>query len=366
MTEGTTGLAALAPTLMSMPEPSLRPLSGTPHQLIGLLRDWLAAPDPVDPLVVTTSGSTGHPKAVQLSRSALVASARATDDRLAGPGQWLLDLPPTYVAGLQVLVRSLLAGHEPVVAADFDSFGSAVDALSADVRYVSLVPTQLHRLVASQSLDLLRGFDTVLLGGAAIPNRLTDAAREAGVRVVRTYGMSETSGGCVYDGVALDGVSVRIGSDRRVHLAGPVLFDGYVGDAAGTEAVLRDGWFATSDLGELDSAGQLRLIGRLDDVVVSGGLNVPLPAVTEALRGCSAVQDAVAVGVDDDEWGTRVVACVVAHGGSRVALDELRDAVRAAGLPRGWAPRQVVALDALPLLSNGKVDRVALRTLAAG
>lgn len=348
-----------------MPEPSLRPLSGTPHALIGLLRDWLAAPEPVEPLVVETSGSTGSPKGVRLSRSAIVASARATEQRLAGPGQWLLDLPPTYVAGLQVLVRSLLAGHEPVVADDFDSFPSAVDALSADVRYVSLVPTQLHRLVTSESLDVLRGFDTVLLGGAAIPERLLQAAREAEVRVVRTYGMSETCGGCVYDGVPLDGVAVSLGADRRVHLAGPVLFDGYAGDPVGTEEVLRDGWFATSDLGELLPDGRLRLIGRIDDVVISGGVNVPLPAVTEALGACADVRDAAAVGVDDDEWGTRVVACVVARDEAPVGLDVLRSAVEAAGLPRSWAPRQVVALDALPLLDNGKVDRAALRELAA-
>lgn len=347
-----------------MPEPSLRPLSGTPHQLVELLRDWLAHPGPVEPLVVSTSGSTGLPKAARLSRSAITASARATERRLAGPGQWLLDLPPTYVAGLQVLARSLLAGHEPVVADDHDSFGAAVDALSAGVRYVSLVPTQLHRLVVSDSLDLLRGFDTVLLGGAAIPARLVDAARAAGVRVVRTYGMSETCGGCVYDGVPLDGVAVRLGDDRRVQLSGPVLFDGYDGDPAATDAVLRDGWFATSDLGELLPDGRLRLIGRVDDVVISGGVNVPLPAVTEALSACSAVREAVAVGVDDDEWGTRVVACVVPHDGVAVRLDELRSAVEEAGLPRGWAPRQLVTLEAMPLLGNGKVDRLALRTRA--
>lgn len=353
-------------SLVAMSDPSLRPLSGTPHELIALLQEWLAQPGPVDPLIVETSGSTGSPKGVRLSRSALVASARATEQRLAGPGQWLLDLPPTYVAGLQVLVRSLLADHRPVVAADFDSFASAVGALSADVRYVSLVPTQLHRLVESGSVEVLRGFDTVLLGGAAIPERLLRAARDAGVRVVRTYGMSETCGGCVYDGVPLDGVEVRIGADRRVHLAGPVLFDGYADDPEATEAVLRDGWFATSDLGELSPDGRLRLIGRMDDVVISGGVNVPLPAVTEALGACPEVRDAIAVGVDDDEWGTRVVACVVAHEDARVELDALRSAVEDAGLPRAWAPRQVVTLDALPLLDTGKVDRVALRTLAAG
>lgn len=347
-----------------MTEPSLQPVAGTPRQLIELFRDWLASPEPVAPLTVATSGSTGRPKGVVLSREAVVASARATHDRLGGPGQWLLDLPPAYVAGLQVVVRSLLAGQEPVVASDHDSFGAAVEALSAEVRYVSLVPTQLHRMVESGDVGLLRAFDAVLLGGAASPAPLVDAARAAGVRVVRTYGMSETSGGCVYDGVPLDGVSVRIGDDRRVHLAGPTLFDGYADDPAATDAVLRDRWFATSDLGELDAGGRLRIIGRIDDVVVSGGVNVPLPAVAEALRRCPGLRDVAVVGVDDAEWGTRVVACVVAD--RPVVLEDVREAVAGDGLPRTWAPRQLVVVDTMPLLSNGKVDRMALRALATG
>ena len=345
-----------------MSEPSLRPVAGTPRQVVALLRDWLAEPDPVEPLAIATSGSTGAPKHVLLSRSAVVASATATHHRLGGRGQWLLDLPPTYVAGLQVIVRSLLAGREPVVADDHDSFRSAVAALTSGVRYVSLVPTQLHRLVDSGEVGVLRSFDAVLLGGAASPPSLVDAARGAGIRVVRTYGMSETSGGCVYDGRPLDGVSVRIGDDRRVHLAGPMLFDGYAGDGAATREVLHDGWFATSDLGELNDDGTLRIIGRVDDVIISGGVNIPLPAVTEVLRSYNAVREAVVVGVDDDEWGTRVVACVVSD--ESVDLESVRGMVERAGLPRAWGPRQLVVLDAMPLLSNGKVDRLALRTHA--
>ncbi|UPK75806.1 AMP-binding protein [Nocardioidaceae bacterium SCSIO 66511] len=345
-----------------MTEPSLRPLTGTPRELIGLLRDWLEGPEPAEPVIVSTSGSTGQPKNVALSRAAVVASARATDDRLAGPGQWLLDLPATYVAGLQVVVRSLLAGYEPVVAAEHPTFADAVAALSAEVRYLSLVPTQLHRLATSGELRLLRGFDAVLLGGSAASPALLTEARSAGVRVVRTYGMSETSGGCVYDGKPLDGVTVRIGDDRRVYLAGPMRFDGYVDDPAATDAVLDGGWFATSDLGEVDADGTLRIIGRIDDVVVSGGVNVPLPAVTEAVRAYPSVVDAAVVGVDDDEWGTRVVACVVAA--DAIDLASVRDAVQSAGLPRTWAPRQLVVLDSMPLLANGKVDRLALRAVA--
>src|SRR5699024_5903989 len=148
------------------------------------------------------------------------------------------------------LVRSLLAGYEPVIASEHESLCAAIAAMTADVRYVSLVPTQLHRLVEAGDVGQLRDFDTVLLGGAASSPALVDAARSAGVRVVRTYGMSETCGGCVYDGMPLDGVDLRIGDDKRVYLRGPMLFDGYEGDTAATHEVLRDGWFATSDLGE--------------------------------------------------------------------------------------------------------------------
>src|SRR5690625_4008389 len=132
-----------------------------------------------------------------------------------------------------------------------------------------------------------------------------------------------------------------------------MLFDRYDGEPTRTAAVLQDGWFATGDLGEIDADGRLRIIGRADDVVVSGGVNIGLTAVGEALRSCPGVQDVVAVGVDDAEWGTRVVACVV--GEARLAV--LRDTVEAAGLPRTWAPQQVVTLPVLPMLANGKVDR---------
>jgi len=175
--------------------------------------------------------------------------------------------------------------------------------------------------------------------------------------------MSETCGGCVYDGVPLDGVRMRIGDDHQVHLAGPVLFDGY-GDPDDPTNVLVDGWFATADLGEIDADGRLRITGRSDDVITSGGVNIALPTVTEALRSHQGVGDAVAVGVPDDEWGSRVVAYLVPADAvclDGLRLDDVRDAVEASGLPRTWAPREVVLVDAIPLLPSGKVDRRALQ-----
>lgn len=334
----------------------LCPVSGEAPELIDLLRPWVA--DGGAPIVIRTSGSSGKPKDVVLSHRAVLASAAATHDRLGGPGQWLLALPPTGVAGLQVLVRSILAGEEPLLAADHPSLAVALAAMTGPRQYASLVPTQLHRLAAAGELDVLAGLDALLVGGASSSPALLAQARAAGVNVVRTYGMSETCGGCVYDGVPLEGVRIRIGDDRQIHLAGPMLFNGYgqSGDTA-----LTDGWFATADLGQFDPDGRLRVLGRNDDVVISGGVNVSLPAVTEALRSIPSVRDAYAVAVDDSEWGQRVVGCLVGEA----APEAVKAAVDAAGLPPTWVPRQLLVLEAMPLLDGGKVDRVALRALAA-
>jgi o-succinylbenzoate---CoA ligase len=339
---------------------SLRPVAGAPRELLRRLRPWWDAPD--GPLVMSTSGSTGSPKRVVLSREALAASATATAARLGGPGQWLLDLPVDRIAGLQVLLRSIAAGTEPVVASEHPTYEAAVAAIDADRAYTAVVPTQLQRLAASGRLSLLRRFDAVLVGGAAVHADLMRCCADEGIHVVRTYGMTETCGGCVYDGVPLDGVGVRIAIDGRVHLAGPVLFDGYEDDAEATARALVDGWFVTEDLGRLDDDGRLVVLGRVDDVVMSGGVNVPLPAVTDELLALDGVSDAVAIGLPDDEWGTRVVACL-ACAGPTPPLAEVRDHV-ATRLPREWAPRAVLRVDAIPRLSGGKIDRIALRQLA--
>jgi O-succinylbenzoic acid--CoA ligase len=334
---------------------SLRPVAGTAAEILALLRDWDAADDPA-PLSVETSGSTGTPKRVLLSRSAMRASADATHARLGGPGQWLLNLPPAYVAGLQVLFRSVRAGTEPVVQAG--SFEDAAAAMTGPRRYVSLVPTQLLRLLDG---DALRGFDTVLVGGARLDPALRARALGAGVRVVATYGMSETCGGCVYDGRPLDGVAVKVGADARVRIGGPVVFTGYDGQPGLTAQAKEGDWFVTQDLGRIDHDGLLEVTGRVDDVVVSGGVNVPTPAVAARLRAHPGVRDAEVVGLPDEEWGQLVVAVLVGD----LPLDDVRAWV-AAEHPRAWAPRRVVHVDALPLLANGKVDRLGVERLAAG
>lgn len=337
---------------------SLRPVSGTAEGILARLREWDAAADPA-PLVVATSGSTGRPKRVVLSRDAMRASALATQERLGGPGQWVLDLPPAYVAGVQVLYRSVVAGTEPV---RHDGDWEETVARIRGRGYVSLVPTQLVRLLRDDgtcpALDALTRMDAVLVGGGPLDPRVRAEAERAGVRVVQTYGMSETCGGCVYDGRPLDGVELRIGDGDEVQLRGPVLFDGYEGEPERTAAAYDDGWFRTDDLGALAADGRLRVLGRADDVVISGGVKVPARAVATAVAADAAVVDVEVVGVPDEEWGELVTAVVEAR--DPISLDGVRDLVE----PRAWAPRRLVVLRELPRLPNGKPDRLAIRELA--
>lgn len=338
---------------------SLDPVSGPAAGVIDALRDWLD--HGVDPLVIATSGSTGTPKHVVLPRKAVLSSARATHRRLGGPGQWLLALPVTGIAGVQVVVRSLLAGYEPVLLSDSSSFGAAWRSMVAPRAYASLVPTQLHRMASAGTLEQLAGLDALLIGGAAVDADLLERARAAGVRIVRTYGMSETCGGCVYDGVPLDGVQVEIDHAGQVLLRGDVLFAGYR-DHQETSQVLRDGWLCTGDLGYIDN-GRLEVMGRADDVVVSGGINVPTASVRDAVRQLDGVHQVEVLGVPDAEWGTKVVAFIVPRDAvclDGLRLDQVRDAVEEDGLPREWAPKSVVFCDSFPLLDGGKVDRQAL------
>lgn len=325
-------------------------------------------------LVVRTSGSTGEARGVRLGAAALRASARATADRLAGHGRWLLTLPVHHVAGAQVLVRSVLAGTVPVLVEPGPfrppAFVRAAASLPGDgPRYVSLVPTQLVRLLGDPAAtEALRGFDAVLLGGAATAGDLLARAKAAGVAVVTTYGMSETCGGCVYDGVPLDGVRVALDDDGRVLLSGPVLADGYLDrpDLDAATFVEREGarWLRTTDAGKWDD-GRLTVLGRLDDVLVTGGVKVAPAAVEEALAALPAVAEVCVVGIDDAEWGQAVVAVVVPRDGAAPpTLEQLRAAAAARSGPAS-APRHLLTVDSLPLRGPGKVDRARVGALAA-
>lgn len=372
-------------------------------------------------MVLRTSGSTtGAGKLVGVSMDALVASARATHKRLGGPGIWVLALPAYHAAGVQVLVRAAVAGthvfnaykeggFDPqhlaqvidaacVAAADCDadsSFdddavsscaggagGEAEGALAADDSgracpvYTSLVPTQLRRALDDEQLrGALARLDAVLIGGAAADAQLLEQAKAAGIRVVTTYGMSETCGGCVYDGQPLPGVSMDVDqATGAIWLSGPMLATGYLGDEERTrrcfvsrpqagEPARR--WFITSDRGHIVD-GRLQVLGRLDDVIISGGIKVE-PGPIEALLALNPlVSECAVVGLPDLQWGQVVTAVVVPAsmpGLGRVDEGAILAQIRVyleQKLSGAQCPKQVLLADALPYKGIGKVDRRAL------
>ncbi|WP_414689023.1 o-succinylbenzoate--CoA ligase [Mycobacterium sp.] len=350
-----------APALVPVPD-------GVDRAVLSALRVGEAIDDDVA-LVVTTSGTTGAPKGALLTADALTASAVATHDRLGGPGHWLLALPPYHIAGVQVLVRSLLADTVPVeldVSTGFDvkQLRSAVDELDAGRRYTALVATQLAKALDDPAAKAaLADLDAVLIGGGPAPLAVLDAAASAGVNVVRTYGMSETAGGCVYDGVPLDDVKVRVAADGRIALGGPTLAKGYR-NPPDPDPFDEPGWFRTDDIGALDDSGVLSVLGRVDDAISTGGLTVLPQLVEAALRTHPAVADCAVFGLADERLGQRVVAAVVvANECDAPSLDTLRTHVIRT-LDHTAAPRELHIVDALPMRGIGKVDRSALVRIA--
>jgi O-succinylbenzoic acid--CoA ligase len=313
-------------------------------------------------VVVSTSGTTGTPKGAMLTAAALTASAAATHYRLGGPGRWLLALSASHVAGLQVLVRSVVAGSTPVVIPPSFSaaeLSSSIDVLGAGRRYTSLVAVQLEKALRDpSSAAALAQLDAVLIGGGPMPAGLAEKAAAAGVRVVRTYGMSETSGGCVYDGVPLDGVRVRI-DDGRIVLGGRTLAKGYR-NPVDPDPFAEPGWFRTDDVGVLGESGRLTVLGRMDDAISTGGLTVLPQLVEAAVATHPAVAECAVFGVADDRLGQRVVAAVVPSPGRPApAVEELRAHV-ASTLDATAAPREIHVVEELPRRGIGKVDRRAL------
>jgi O-succinylbenzoic acid--CoA ligase len=325
-------------------------------------------------VVVATSGTSGAPKAVAVSSRALLSSAAATENALGGPGEWVLALPGHYIAGVQVVVRALAADTEPmpIAAGPFtaQAFAEAVVALRPDRRhYTALVPTQLHRVVeAAEAGDAavrraVRALDAVLIGGGRLAAGLAERAEATGVPVRRTYGASETAGGCVYDGVPLAGVEVRV-VDGEVQLGGPMLAEGYLGQPDRTAAAFLaepgKRWYRTGDAGEWDGR-RLSITGRLDDVVITGGEKVSLGLVERAVQALPGLEDALVVRGTDPEWGDVPVVVTT----SAADLLAVREAV-AAAVGRAAAPRRLVVVPEIPLLPSGKPDRRALAALAAG
>jgi o-succinylbenzoate---CoA ligase len=345
-------------------EPALLPVPGADPRQSELLQTALRAGDEIDDdvaLVVSTSGTTGTPKGAMLTAAALIASATATHERLGGPGTWLLALPPYHVAGLQVVIRSVLAGTVPVeldVSAGFDTTAlpDAVAAMGSGRRYTSLVATQLAKaLLDPAATAALAQLDTVLLGGGPAPLPVLEGAAAAGISVVRTYGSSETAGGCVYDGTPLPGVRVRI-DDGRIILGGPTLAKGYRNPAT-PDPFAEPGWFRTDDAGVVDD-GVLRVVGRIDEAISTGGLTILPQPVEAVLLTHPAITDCAIFGVADDRLGQRVAAAIVVSGPAP-SLAELRQHV-ALSLDATAAPRQLHVVDELPRRGIGKLDRRAL------
>lgn len=302
--------------------------------------------DAGDALVVATSGTTGAPRGVVLTHDGVMASARATSDRIGvtADDTWLACLPLSHVGGLSVVTRAMVTNTGLVVHDGFDA-DSVARAARDGASLVSLVATALRRIDPSL-------FRSIVLGGAHPP-------RDLPANVFTTYGMTETGSGVVYDGVPLDGVEVRVDERGEIHLRGPMLLRCY---RDGTVPLV-DGWLATGDLGEVGGDGRLIVHGRREELIVSGGENV-WPATVEAVLAKHPGVGAVAVvGRADAEWGQRVVAWVVpARPGAPPTLDALRGWC-AETLPAFMAPKELHIVGALPVTGSGKVRKHELDTV---
>ena len=405
-----------------------------PHTMLGAFEQLLggyaadAGAEPIA-LVVGTSGSTGTPKRTALTARALAASAAATenffDSNSDTASQWLLALPAHYIAGAQVLARSVLAGTAPVIARSVtdpvhfspEVFLQAVERMSSARRFISLVPTQLHKLLesadANPSLgaeihEALGSFTGILLGGAPASADLLAASTALGLNTVTTYGSAETAGGCVYSGSVLPGVRVELVPEEgmpampdiegkpaqvgRIWISGAHLASGYMGDATRTAEhffTAADGtrWYRTDDYGLLspahgpDSAAQgseprLQVLGRSDDVLISGGVKISARAVATVLEEHPAVREACVIGLPDARWGTAIAAAVTlvpsvgatgAPAKNGPALNEelcaLLRARCAEKLGAPAAPKQLSILPDFPLTSTGKPDRAKIYSI---
>lgn len=314
--------------------------------------------------VVATSGSTGTPKGAELTPVNLVASADATHQFLGGPGQWLLAMPAHHIAGFQVLVRSMVAGVEPAFV-DLTSgfhvseFAARAEDLAAtgERMYTALTPMQLDKTMSTLAgIEALRLFSAVLVGGGMIDPGLLTSAAKLRINVVTTYGSSETAGGCVYNGTPLAGAKVRVvGEEGRIHLGGPMIARGYR-NIPDHPAFAEPGWYATSDAGEL-TGGTLRVAGRLDNIIETGGLKLQPEVLESYMLGIDGVTAACVVGIPDPRYGNRICAVYTGTAAVSTLMEAFDD------LPRWQVPKDLRRLEELPLTGPGKVDRIAVRDL---
>lgn len=398
---GTGGLIQIQSALRAALDgtgPAIAPIPTEPESIATTIKSVIRADDadfPIESdeiaLVCSTSGSTGTPRGTLLSRSALHSSATAFGRRFGTDARWVLAMPIHRIAGLMVLVRSHFH-NSPVVldpsvggARQFSASTfwattqSAIRSSKADGRplMISLVPTQISRLIDSGKvgIEALQAYDLVLSGAAATPQPLLEKLRQLGINVSVSYGMSETCGGCVFDGMPLDGVQVSIASEQdaqpgRISIAGPVVASGYRlrPDLDGVSFV--DHRFITHDVGAIDPAGLIHVLGRLDDIVTVGGVNVALSAVEAAIRHHPSIDEVAVIDVTDPLWGSLPLAYVVLRTNEALteeAKNNLRREIQetvAQRIGRAATPRTVSFVDELPMLDSGKIDRLGLRLQA--
>lgn len=336
-------MARIATTLRSnAPALSLSPTSVT------------SVPEAIS-LVVSTTGSTGKPKLVGLSSSALLASAKSSNEFLGATAgsTWSLLLPLNHIAGVNVLIRSLEVGTEPI------DLRSALGPYP-QVDFTAIVPTQLFSAINGDKdlLAHLRSAKAVLVGGAALSQSLRLQAESAGITIVTTYGSSETCGGCIYNGAPLSGVEVKIGADSRIAIKGAVLAQTYIGEEEIWNSQFSDGFFLTADLGH-SADGEIVIDGRADDVIISGGENIALTSVDNILAKSFPTIATSAFAVNDPKWGQALhIALTSAELGPEEVSRILERELGTAAKPKGY-----LHLDELPLLGIGKVDRAKLTEL---
>ena len=308
-------------------------------------------------LVVSTSGSTGVAKEVGLSAGALLASAKATNNFLgASTGQnWSLLLPLTHIAGINVLLRSLELGTTPIDARDISGSYPKAD-------FTAVVPTQLFRALNgdAQLLEHLKSAESVLVGGAALDSKLRDHASTAGIKIVESYGMTETCGGCVYEGKPIGDTSVEIDANGLIKIATTSLATTYLNDEPGWGSKFSDKFFTTSDLGEIVD-GKLKVTGRADDIIISGGENVSLQQIEDLLKKEFAGINCAAFAISDSQWGQALHLAIA--GSLKPDKTEINEYL-ASHISAAAKIKVIIYLDELPLTSLDKIDRQKLMAIA--
>ncbi len=305
-------------------------------------------------VLIETSGSSGAPKLVALSAQAINYSAKVTNQFLGAEigDRWSLTLPLNHIAGINQLTRSINLETSP---APSDGEGA---------QFISVVPTQLHRAIQNKDsfFKNLLAAKKVLVGGAPISEKLIDESRESGISIVTSYGMTEMAGGCVYNSLPLPGVEIRIDGNGLINLKGPMIANSYLGDSEATKKHFQGEWFVTSDLGQLVN-GELKIIGRSDDLIISGGEKISAVKVESLIRSHYPDLEIIVIGISDIEWG-QALRVVVAGENRGLTLSQIRDIV-GVQIGRFAAPRSLLYLEQMPMIGIGKPDLVLLRSAQA-